>query len=94
MHETNENTPAEFDAKSIADKLELVIERLGVLNETAMAAFVQLSRLYDILAADFYAKYEDSAEGLLDMHEEGYINSTAPVLKGFGQEKEPVDESN
>jgi len=69
-------------------RVDVLVEQLEILNETAMATFVQLSRVYDILAATYYEKNGKSAETLLDMHEAGYINSTAPVLKAFGEPEE------
>lgn len=70
-----------------AEILKGVNEGLDVLNETLMACMVQLSRIYDILAVEHYAKrsrYGDEAAELLNGHERGDIHTTAPVLRSFG----------
>jgi hypothetical protein len=72
------------DLKRLAEQVEQLAEGMNVLNETVMATFVQLSRIYDLLAAQASGANATQMEGLLNMHEEGNIFSTAPTLRSFG----------
>lgn len=77
-----------------AARLESLEAKVDILNETVMACLVQLSRIYDILAVQYYAEYSKQgpeAEELLQGHEQGIIYTTAPVLVEFG---EPEEEDN
>lgn len=60
---------------------------LAEQNETIMALFVQVSRLYDLLASQIAPKaeaHEESIEAeILQGHEEGYLFGPPPSLKGF-----------
>lgn len=87
MHETNEKTDSE--------RLDSIIEGLDILNETLMACMVQLSRIYDITATEYYAersRYGPEAQQLLQGHEKGDIFTTAPVLRSFGVAEDEEDE--
>ena len=87
-----EVTPDGFTPTSETAELEAKVD---ILNETVMACLVQLSRIYDILAVEHYAKRSSEgpeAEELLQGHEQGIIYTTAPVLRSFGS-PEDNDES-
>lgn len=82
------------DYKDINKRLEELTNKLDLLNQTSMAMLVQLSRLYDVIAAMAFAA-DDSISGLLDMHEAGDIFTTAPVLRSFGEpEDSPLKEES
>lgn len=64
-------------------------------NETIMALFVQVSRLYDLLASQIAPKADANGESIeaeiLQGHEEGYLFGPPPSLKGFtsiGEDRE------
>jgi hypothetical protein len=57
---------------------------LEELNNTAGGIFIQLSRIYDLLAAQAAGADTQQAVALLNMHEQGIIFTEAPVLQQFG----------
>lgn len=92
MYETGnpeENTKRQIEAlKQRLDAIEEAMakhaESLEKVNETAMGTFVQISRLYDVVSAYLATQDKQAVINILNMHEEGLIYSTAPVLRGFG----------
>ena len=58
-------------------------------NETLMALFVQVSRIYDVLGMSNARK--EGVEKLLMEHEEGYLVGPPPELKAFKDPQEDQD---
>lgn len=81
----------------IFDLVKEYNEKVDILNETVMACLVQLSRIYDIMAIEHYAKrskYGPEASELLQGHEQGNIHTTAPVLRSFGEPEDDDEETD
>lgn len=62
-------------------------EMLADLYEVNMSIFVQISRIYDLLAAQASKEAEANSESIeaevLQGHEEGLLFGPIPALKGF-----------
>ena len=86
MYETgNEEKDLRKQVESLALSVAELTAEVKKLNDTAMGTFVQLSRLYDITAAKNAGASNDSIVNLLDMHEDGHIYTSPPVLKSFNE---------
>lgn len=81
------------EARTDSERLEAIEQQLSLVNQNLMAVVVQLSRLYDIEAVNFFGARGDEAARLLEGHEDGHIFTTAPVLKSFGV-PEPQEEDS
>lgn len=82
----------DYNYSELTKRVDELAAKLDVLNQTAMAMLVQMSRLYDVIAAEAFEK-NDNISGLLTMHEQGDIYTTAPVLRSFGEpEDSPLKE--
>lgn len=91
MHETNKE---ELTTDEVLSQLRLNNELLEQLIEVNMAVLIQLSKLYDVAAFTAVSNsskdvvVSDALEEILDGHEQGYIASTEPVLRGFAAKDE------
>lgn len=71
---------------------------LEAIYEVQMGTFVQVSRIYDLLAAQAGKRADENNESLesiiLDLHEQGVIFGPVPELRGFAKrDNEDASES-
>ena len=76
----------ESDRDLVLEELRKVNENLERIAETQMMVFIQMSRLYDVFVVSAFQD-ESGLEDLMNLHEQGYIHTQAPVLRrdGFAQ---------
>lgn len=75
--------------RSIEDILEAIYE-------VQMGTFVQVSRIYDLLAIQAGKEVEERSDSLeemvLNLHEQGVIFGPVPELRGFAKRDDSEDE--
>ena len=69
---------------------------LEAIYEVQMGTFVQVSRIYDLLAIQAGKVVEERSDTLeemvLDLHEQGVIFGPVPELRGFAKRETDEDE--
>jgi len=68
--------------------LDAINENLERLYDSQMSTFVQVSRIYDVVAATGAGVDKRVVIDILTAHEEGIIDTQAPVLSSFGANTE------
>lgn len=78
MHESN------VSSKTDSHRLDEIIDRLDKLYDAQMSMFVQISRVYDIMAAKVVGETAEGFTEILTDHQNGIIQTSVPTVKSFG----------